>query len=147
MIHIDVANLQRAVPVDRRQFRRAVRLVLRDAGIVDAIVSLAVVDDATIRQLHHRYLGKDTTTDVLSFVLEQDAGMLEGEIIVGAETACRQAPRFGWTAENELLLYVIHGALHLVGYDDRTPRKRALMHRRQSEYLARLGIAREEVGD
>lgn len=147
MIHIDVANLQRAVPVDRRQFRRAVRLVLRDAGIVDAIVSLAVVDDATIRQLHGRYLGKDTTTDVLSFVLEKDAGMLEGEIIVGAETACRQAPRFGWTAENELLLYVIHGALHLVGYDDRTPRKRALMHRRQSEYLARLGIAREEVGD
>lgn len=147
MIHIDVANLQRAVPVDRRQFRRAVRLVLRDAGIVDAIVSLAVVDDATIRQLHHRYLGKDATTDVLSFVLEKDAGMLEGEIIVGAETACRQAPRFGWTAENELLLYVIHGALHLVGYDDRTPRKRALMYRRQSEYLARLGIAREEVGD
>ncbi len=141
MIHIDVANLQQVVPVDRRQFRRAVRLVLRDAGIVDAIVSLAVVDDATMRQLHRRFLGEDTPTDVLSFVLEQDQGMLEGEIVVGAETARRQAPHYGWSAENELLLYVVHGALHLVGYDDRTPRKRSLMLRRQAEYLARLGVA------
>ncbi len=140
MIHIDLANLQRAVPVDRRQLRRAVRLVLGDAGIVDAIVSLAVVDDATMRELHRRYLGDDTPTDVLSFVLEQEEGMLEGEIVVGAETAQRQAPRFGWTPASELLLYVIHGALHLVGYDDRTPRQRALMHRRQTEYLARLGV-------
>lgn len=147
MIHIDVANLQQAVPVDRRRFRRAVRLVLREAGVVDAVVSLAVVDDATMRQLHRRFLGKDTPTDVLSFILEQDQGMLEGEIVVGAETACRQASRYGWTAECELLLYVLHGALHLVGYDDRTPRKRALMFRRQSEYLARLGVATRQRGD
>lgn len=140
MIHIDVANLQRAVPLDRRQLRRAVRLVLCDAGIVDAIISLAVVDDATMRQLHRRFLGEDTPTDVLSFVLEQDEGMLEGEIIVGAETARRQAPRYGWTAERELLLYALHGALHLVGYDDRTPQKRARMLRRQKKYLARLGV-------
>lgn len=140
MIHIDLANLQHAMPVDGRQLRRAVRLVLGDAGIVDGIVSLAVVDDATMRDLHRRYLGDNTPTDVLSFVLEREEGMLEGEIVVGAETAQRQAPRFGWTPARELLLYVIHGALHLVGYDDRTPRQRALMLRRQTEYLARLGV-------
>lgn len=147
MIHIDVANLQHALPVNGRLLRRAVRMVLRDAGIVDAIVSLAVVDDATIRKLHHRFLGHDTPTDVLSFVLEPDQAMLEGEIVVGAETASRQAARFGWTAADELLLYVIHGALHLAGYDDRTPRQRAIMERRQTEYLARLGVTQADLAD
>lgn len=140
MIHVELANLQDVLPVNSRLFRRAVRMVLRDAGVLDAIVSLAVVDDTTMRRLHRRYLGEDSATDVLSFLLEKDQQMLEGEIVVGAETACRQAPHFGWTPAEELLLYVIHGALHLVGYEDRTPRARALMHRRQTEYLARLGL-------
>lgn len=147
MIHVELANLQDVLPVNSRLFRRAVRMVLRDAGVLDAIVSLAVVDDTTMRRLHRRYLGEDSATDVLSFLLEKDQQMLEGEIVVGAETACRQAPHFGWTPAEELLLYVIHGALHLVGYEDRTPRARGLMHRRQTEYLARLGLRRPVKGE
>ena len=57
---------------------------------------------------------------MLSFVLEQGDG-LEGEVVVGAETALRAAPQFGWSPHDELLLYVIHGTLHLVGHDDATP--------------------------
>ena len=50
-----------------------------------------------------------------------DSDGLEGEVIVGAETALRTAPRYGWPPHDELLLYVVHGTLHLVGHDDRTP--------------------------
>ena len=86
---------------------------------------MAVVDDPTIRRLHREYLGEDSPTDVMSFVLERADDYLEGEVVVSAETACAAAPEYGWPAADELLLYVIHGTLHLVGYDDTTPRMRS----------------------
>lgn len=115
-------------------------MILEDEAVERAEISLAVVDDATIRRLNGEYLGRDETTDVLSFLLERDEGSLEGEVIVSAETARSTAPRFGWTADDELLLYVIHGILHLVGYDDATAGQRARMRRREAAYLARFGL-------
>ena len=133
-------NIRRRTPaVDRRRLRRAVRAILGEAAIGEALVSVAVVDDGTIRELNRRYLGHDEATDVLSFVLEETGDRLEGEIVVSADTAAETAPRFGWSAEDELLLYVIHGMLHLVGYDDTTPRKRAMMRKRERKYLSQSG--------
>lgn len=140
MIRVRVANHQTAVRVNRRRLCRAVRMVLRGEGIDRAEVSVAVVDDAAIRRLHLRYLGRDEPTDVLSFLLECSADGLEGEIVVSGQTARRVAPKYRSTAAGELLLYVIHGALHLAGWSDATPGKRAAMRRREQEYLARLGI-------
>ena len=96
-----------------------------------------MVDDATIARLHGEFLGDPEPTDVLSFVLERSPQALEGEVVVSADTAGANAIRYHCTAEEELLLYVIHGMLHLVGHDDATPRKRARMRRREREYLAR----------
>jgi len=138
VIRVQIANHQTAVPVDRRKLRRAVRVVLQGDGIDEADISLAVVDDAEIRCLHRRYLRDDEPTDVLSFLLDRSAEGLEGEIVVSGETAFRVARRYGWTAAQELLLYVIHGCLHLAGWNDDTPRKRAEMSNRQRDYFARL---------
>ena len=147
MIRVAIANRQTALSIDRRRLRRAVRMVLRDEGIDEAEVSLAVVDDAAIRPLHLRFLGHDGPTDVMSFLLDRPAaGPLEGEIVVSAETALRVAPEYGGTPSEELLFYVIHGALHLAGWTDDTPRKRAAMWRRQQEYLDRLGEAADGRG-
>ena len=101
---------------------------------------MAVVDDATIARLNEQFLQHEGPTDVLSFVLEQAEGGLEGEVVVSAETALRTAPGFGWSAGEELLLYVIHGMLHLAGYDDATPAEKGVMRRREAEVLARLGV-------
>ncbi len=77
---------------------------------------------------------------MLSFVLEQGEGFLDGEVVVSAETAQRAAPRFGWSAAEELLLYVIHGTLHLAGYDDATPGAAGDdAHARRRSTSARLG--------
>jgi probable rRNA maturation factor len=140
VITVDVANTQTALAVDPRRLRDAVRMILQDAGIVQAQISVAVVDDRTISQLHQNYLHDSDPTDVLSFVLESAEGFLEGEVIVSAETAAAMAPRFGWPAADELLLYVIHGTLHLIGYDDTAAEQAAQMRAREQTYLARFGL-------
>jgi probable rRNA maturation factor len=137
LISIAITNRQKQLPVNRRRVRRAVGEVLRDAGILEARISVAVVDDAAIARLHREFLGDPNPTDVLSFVLEQSERCLEGEVVVSAETAIKNAPRYGSTPEDELLRYVIHGTLHLVGHDDATPRKRAAMKRLERKYLRR----------
>jgi len=148
MISIDVTNSQTCVPVDEEQFRKAVRTILSEKAIAEAQISVAVVDDATISELHQRFLGKDEPTDVLSFVLERDGDSLEGEIVVSAETAEITAKWYDWPAEHELLLYVVHGTLHMVGYDDGTPEQRATMRKAERAYLARLEIhPPQETGD
>ena len=101
---------------------------------------MAVVDDETICTLHKRYLGLDEPTDVLSFVLERGEDALEGEVVVSAETAAVTGKWYGLSAADELLLYVIHGTLHLVGYDDTTPEEQAEMRQQETSYLARFGV-------
>jgi probable rRNA maturation factor len=142
-ITIAIANEQDCLPVDRRLVRRAVRSVLRHAGVRKASISVAVVDDATIAQLNWRYLRHRGPADVLSFALDQSDG-LEGEIVVGAQTAVRTAPQYAWPAGDELLLYVIHGMLHLVGHDDTRADLRAEMQKRETEVLEKLGIKRNK---
>jgi probable rRNA maturation factor len=137
LIHISITNRQKTLAIDRPRIRRAVTAIVRDAGIKTARIGVAVLDDAAIAELHDRFLGDPRPTDVLSFTLERSAKCLEGEIAVSAETAAANAARYRQTAEEELLLYVIHGTLHLVGHDDATPRQRAAMRKREKEYLRR----------
>ncbi len=144
MITIQIANRQKKLRIDRRRLRGAVHAILDDAGIADAQVSVAVVDDATIAALHAEFLGDPAPTDVLSFALERSPRHLEGEVVASADTAATSAPRFRCTAEEELLRYVIHGTLHLVGYDDATPRLRRQMQSKEEEYLDRSNVCRRK---
>src|SRR5436190_952467 len=113
MLSIPLANNQTRHPVAEKTLVQAVRNVLESRGIVQGEISLAVVDNAVMHELNRRYLQHDYPTDVLSFVLEQSPNALEGEIIVSADYAAQEAPKYGWTIREELVLYVIHGALHL----------------------------------
>lgn len=140
MIRVEIANEQDVLQIDEARLRTAVTHVLLREQIQEAVISLAIVDDDTIRPLNNEFLGHDYATDVLSFVLEQSERRLEGEIIVSAETAISSASRFGWQPHDELLLYVIHGALHLVGYDDLEPDLQAQMRQREHEHLAHFGL-------
>ena len=143
MITITITNRQRKLPLERRRIRRAVRAILEDAEIAESQISVAVVDDAAIAKLHKDFLNDPEPTDVLSFVLERSEGVLEGEVVVSADAALACAPCYGCTADEELLRYVIHGTLHLVGYDDTTPRKRVVMRKKEREYLAQSETERK----
>ena len=146
MLAIDIANLQSRVAIDSRRLRRAVRLVLTDAGIRSGEISVAIVDDQRIHELNRNFLQHDYATDVLSFLLESagPSGPITGEIVASGDYAAREAPRYGWSAADELLLYVIHGSLHLAGYDDLTKSQAAVMRKAETAYLERLGIERPQ---
>jgi probable rRNA maturation factor len=137
---VSVSNRQSRHVLNQAELVAAIRLVLDESDFSSANVSVAVVDDATIHELNRRYLNHDWPTDVLSFVLEDDGHHLEGEIVVSADTAAKSAAEIGWTAAAELLLYVIHGALHLVGYRDKSPAARREMRAAEARFLRQFGL-------
>jgi len=136
MLSIEITNRQNSVTFDAQRLRRAAEAILRDAGIGSAALDIAVVDDPTIHQLNRQFLQHDYPTDVLSFLLESEGEAWEGEVIVSSDTARRSAAQFDWSPDEELLLYVIHGTLHLVGYDDQTSQERAAIRQQERRYLA-----------
>jgi probable rRNA maturation factor len=121
--------------------RAIARAVLEGEGIADYEISLAFVDNPTIHRLNMRYLKHDEPTDVLSFPLS-DAGAktLAGELVIGAEVALASAQERGHDVQHELGLYVIHGLLHLCGFDDHESEDAADMRERERHYLKQLGM-------
>jgi probable rRNA maturation factor len=141
MLQIQIANEHADFPADEPRLLQAVENVLREAGLASGVISIAIVDDPAIHRLNAEFLAHDYPTDVLSFVLERTAAALEGEIVVSADTARRVAERLDWPAGDELLLYVVHGALHLVGYDDGDEAQLARMREAERRHLARFGLS------
>jgi probable rRNA maturation factor len=137
-IQVSLVNEQPRHTVDDAQLIEAAATVLRDSDYSSAAISLAVVDDATIHALNRQYLEHDWPTDVLSFVLEDDGTHLEGEIVLSADTAASAAEDVGSSPAAEQLLYVIHGALHLIGYDDTTPEAAEQMRAAEIQYMKRF---------
>ena len=141
MSRISIASPQEAVPIDRGRMRDIARAVLDGEDEPQAEVSLAFVDDATIHTLNKRYLNHDQPTDVLSFPLsEPGAARLSGELVIGAEVALARAREHDHDVQAELGLYVIHGLLHLCGFDDHEEDDARAMRERERHYLALLGL-------
>lgn len=138
---ISIATPQEIVAIDRGHMRQVVRTVLAGEDVADYEISLAFVDNPTIHRLNLRYLQHDEPTDVLSFPLsEPSASKLAGELVLGVEIAAEQAAARGHDVRTELTLYVIHGLLHLCGYDDHDDDARAAMRQRERHYLRQLGL-------
>lgn len=141
MSRISIATPQEIVPIDRARMRETVRAVLAGEDVADYEISLAFVDNPTIHRLNQRYLQHDEPTDVLSFPLsDPNASKLAGELVLGVEVAAEQAAARGHDLQMELMLYVIHGLLHLCGYDDHDDADRAAMRERERHYLRQLGL-------
>ena len=142
---IDVTNLQDMVPVDRRAVRRVARAALGD---LPGCYSFVFVDDRQMRDVNREHLGRDRTTDVIAFsfgdapVTHDDCA---GEVIVSAQRALEEARRRKLDVAAELALYIVHGSLHMVGFEDATPRQAAEMHTREKELLAELGYDVERL--
>lgn len=118
--------------------RGAAAAALEAEGRGACQLSVALVDDPRMAELHLEYMGIEGPTDVLSFPLDDGIPGPEpliGEVIVSVDTAGREARERGHGHLYELLLYVIHGTLHLLGYDDHQEEDRARMHARQTELL------------
>jgi probable rRNA maturation factor len=131
---------QTAVPLPSARLRQIAELICADFGIHSGELSLVVVDDQQMRALHHEFLGDDASTDVLAFPLQKNDGFLQGEVIVCWDVAAETATELGCTALDELLLYIAHGVLHLVGLDDTNEADFQRMRQAEIDFLARIGV-------
>lgn len=147
MIELAIHNGQSLLTIDTQNLETYVRRLLDAEGITAAQISLAIVDDRQIHEVNRRFLEHDYPTDVLSFCFSDGTDSLEGEVIVSAETAVRQAAQFGLTSQNELLLYVVHGLLHLVGYRDKQPEDVARMRARERHFLSQFTGSAISLGE
>ena len=135
----EVVNRQRRVRIDRGRIAHLANQALEAVGRPDAVITVAFVRDAAIRRLNRDYRGKDIPTDVLSFPADENpqssqghaqAGQMEsmgrggylGDVVISADTAISQAQQSCYSFEREVSELVIHGVLHLCGYDHETDR-------------------------
>ena len=133
---IEVRNLQRTVRISRRRLQRfaeiACTLVWKhkrpEAEIASVpAISVLIVGDRRMAALHKEFCGFAGPTDVLTFQ--------HGEIVISADTAATQARMFHTNVTAEIQLYMLHGLLHLAGFDDATPSKRRQMHQLQRKLM------------
>lgn len=121
-------------------------MALAVEGIAEAEIGVVLVDDRRIAAIHRRWLGLAGPTDVITFDLSGAAaglphsGILAGDIVVSTDTARRVARDVGWTPRQELSYYVVHGLLHLTGYDDHTPADRRQMRARERVVMKACGL-------
>ena len=139
---LEILDVQEELVVDLARVRTICEQVLDDGNVKSGKINVVLVDSDTIRQYNRDFLQHDYPTDVISFPAEdrRSEGYLEGEVLACTEIANERAKEFGWTAEEELLLYIVHGMLHLTGYNDTNSEQQAAMQEKERTYLETLGI-------
>lgn len=150
MFHIAISNQQSSLTVDPLQLEQVARDTLAAEQVAAAEISIALLDDAAIHAVNREHLGHDYPTDVISFVyasgrsgnasspmmIPRGQGLdIEGEILISTQTAVRTAVEYGWQPQDEVTLYLVHGLLHLCGYDDLTEEELELMRERERAVL------------
>ncbi len=125
---------------DSPRYHQAAEWISERFNIKSLTASISIVDDSTIHRLNREHLDHDWPTDVISFVFESENGNIDGEIIASIDTASRLAQQAAWPTADELLLYIIHGLLHLAGLDDIKSDDRQQMRQYERDCLLALAV-------
>lgn len=125
---------------ERAFLERVVRAALSHAGREDLPVSLLLTDDREIARVHGEFLDDPSPTDVIAFDIDGTA-----ELVVSVETARRTAKELGHAVRAEVALYVVHGILHVCGFDDRRAADRAAMRAAERAVMQSLRLRVREV--
>ncbi|AAR35660.2 rRNA maturation RNase YbeY [Geobacter sulfurreducens] len=135
---VAITNRQKRHPIGTRRLRKVAETILGALGYPDSELSVVITGDLGIRRVNRDYLGKDRPTNVISFAMgEGDFGDLNpdvlGDVIISADTAAREAEEAGIAFWSRLCFLLLHGTLHITGYD----------HERSGEAEARRMEAKE----
>ena len=134
---VEIHNLQSHIPIDLGLVERAARACAEEEAFD---ISISLVDDGAIREVNARHLNRDRPTDVIAFDYDPDSEGIAGEVIVSAERARQEAEARGHDPVEELLLYVVHGIMHLSGYDDKDKDDAKEMWKAQNRVMKKLGF-------
>jgi len=125
-----IRNRQKHIPLNLRRIRRVAQRILTELGLLEAEISLLFVNDLQIQALNRRYLCRDKPTNVLAFPMRKGEFSalhphLLGDLVISMETAKRQSNRFGLDDMEMVILLMVHGVLHLIGYEHEGTKKGA----------------------
>jgi probable rRNA maturation factor len=131
--------------LSKLEIRKAARSLMKELTIEDRELSIVLCDDETIHALNRDFRHKDKPTDVLAFALSEGefgdlAGDLLGDVVISVDTTLRQAEEVGKTTFQELAMLLVHGTLHLLGWDHETAKKDRLMRAETDRLLLAIGI-------
>jgi probable rRNA maturation factor len=142
-ITIEIADLGLWSKVDHDRLTHTIRHTLEKMGISEGAVSVAIIGNDEISTLKEKYFGAAQDTDVISFDLRDEGdNTLDCEIIVNLQRAAAEAEARNSDCQAELNLYVVHGLLHQLGYDDQDEAQAQAMHHKEDELLEELGFGR-----
>ncbi len=147
MIRVDVYNAHPHRRVRKQTVARYVTRVLRDEHLRRAEIGVIAIDSRMCRRMNRQYLSHDYSTDVISFPLDAGHMGLEGEIYINLDKAHEQARTYGVTVAQEVARLVVHGTLHLTGYDDRRRQEARRMRERENRYVRLLFGRRRGMKD
>lgn len=149
-MQIEVLNHQKKIPLNLKQIKTIITAILKSERIPAANLSFVFVTRQKITALNKKFLHRNHATDVLAFDLYEEnfpvqrprrrrVNFLAGDIVISVDAALKAAKEYKTTPQRELALYMVHGVLHLRGYDDHSARKRKVMRKKEEELLGRLG--------
>lgn len=138
-VKLEIINRQKKKKINLRKIKSLLKKIFTLLGIPSKRISVVFCDNNLIRNLNKKFFKKVYVTDVISFPLKDafDANYL-GEVVVSVDAAVKAARQRKVNWQEELVLYLIHGILHLAGYNDRTKKQREAMERKQNEILNKL---------
>ncbi|MCM8774424.1 MAG: rRNA maturation RNase YbeY [Candidatus Omnitrophica bacterium] len=136
---MEIKNLQNLKRINQSEINLIVGKILNLLGIEDKYISLVFCDNRFIKKLNYLYFGKNLPTDVISFNLEDKFNPnYLGEVIVSVEEALANSKVYGTDWKEEINLYIIHGVLHILGYDDNSIKNKKIMEAKQRKLLFSL---------
>ena len=131
-----IYDIEKATDVDNDWLNSTCKNILNDKNHDTATISIILTNDKQLLQLKKQYFKQDALTDVITFNLEEDNDPIEGEIYISLNRVSENAREFKQDIKKELKRVIIHGCLHLLGYDDQTPKGKKTMTRMEDHYLS-----------
>jgi len=120
--------------LQRNKVRKIVRKVIKDYSYKYGEINFVFVSDAYLLEMNRNFLNHDYYTDIITFPV-YEGGFVNGDVFISTERVNENAIKYGLTFNDELLRVIIHGALHLCGMEDNTPKKKAKMKKEENNYL------------
>jgi probable rRNA maturation factor len=140
-MRLNLKNKQRRIKFNQKILRQIILAVLHSEKIrKPAEINLLLTDDREIKQVNRKYLGMGSPTDVIAFDISEDKKKISADIVISTDTALRNAKIYRTSPLYELYLYVAHGILHILGYDDNTKAKQKLMQIKAEQILSNLQL-------
>ena len=141
---IEIVNNYQHISIHKAAVENIILNFLSAEKLPAREITIIFADDNFLRTLHRDYLNDNTFTDIITFNLSDDA-RVEGEIYISVERAKTHSAEFGVTLSEEIARLVIHGLLHLKGYDDQEKRAQQLMRQKEDFYLGKYAIHIREI--